>query len=196
MKEKFEMLLDSKEEIKWCGNINVSAYVRKNLLKTFLFGLFPPFALLMLGVPYSWLILLLSILKVIPLPIGLLHFVFSLVVCLGYTIILRKNAENTFLCITNKRVIKRSGAFNNDFIHYSLKNIGNVQIDSGIFDKKEDNPSASLHITVKDYHTNTDGNSSRLVLSITSLNDVYTAYKIINHLIEGNNETLRVEIKN
>ena len=99
------------------------------------------------------------------------------------------HAKNTFCCITNKRVIKRSGAFNNDFKHYYLKNIGNVRVDGGIFDSKGDNPSANLVITVKDYHTNTDGNANPTYLVIESLDNVYDAYKMINKLIEGNNES-------
>ena len=195
MKEKFEMVLDKNEEIKWCNDINVSAYVKKNFFKTFLFGLFPPFALLMLGVPYGWLLLLLSLLNVIPMWIGVVHFSFSVVVCLVYIIILNKSAKNTFCCITNKRIIKRSGAFTNDFKHYSLKNIGNVQVDGSIFDSKGDNPSANLLITVKDYHTNTDGNSIPKVLTVESLNNAYEAYKIINELTEGNNESFRVKVE-
>ena len=196
MKEKFEMLLDKNEEIKWCNNINVSAYVKKKFFTTFLFGLFPPFALLMLGVPYSWLLLILSLLKIIPIWIGVAHFLLSIIVCLVYIIILTKNAKNTFCCITNKRIIKRSGAFTNNFEHYSLKNIGNVQVNGSIFDSKGDNPSSSLFITVKDYHTNTDGNTTPMVLSVESLNNAYEAYKIINELTEGNNESFRVKIEN
>lgn len=195
MKEKFEMLLDKNEEIKWCNGINVSAYVKKTFFKTFLFGLFPPFALLMLGIPYSWLLLFLSLLKVIPMWIGVAHFSFSIVVCLAYIIILSKSAKNTFCCITSKRVIKRSGAFTNDFKHYSLKNIGNVQVDGSIFDSKGDNPSANLLITVKDYHINTAENTRPMVLNFESLNNVYEAYRIINELTEGNNESLRVKME-
>ena len=195
MKEKFEMLLDKNEEIKWCNGINESAYVKKNFFKTFLFGLFPPVALLMLGTPYGWLLLLLSILKVIPMWIGVAHFSFSIVVCLVYIFILKKNAKNTFCCITNKRVIKRSGAFTDDFKHYSLKNIGNVQVDGSIFDSKGNNPSANLLITVKDFHTNTDGNTRPMVLNIESLNNAYEAYKMINELTDGNNESLRVKVE-
>ena len=195
MKEKFEMLLDKNEEIKWCNGINESAYVKKNFFKTFLFGLFPPCALLMLGTPYGWLLLLLSILKVIPMWIGVAHFSFSIVVCLVYIFILKKNAKNTFCCITNKRVIKRSGAFTDDFKHYSLKNIGNVQVDGSIFDSKGNNPSANLLITVKDFHTNTDGNTRPMVLNIESLNNAYEAYKMINELTDGNNESLRVKVE-
>ena len=195
MKEKFEMLLDKNEEIKWCNGINVSAYVKKNFFKTFLFGLFPPVAFLMLGVPYGWLFLLLSILEVIPMWIGVAHFSFSIVACLSYIIILSKRAKNTFCCITNKRIIKRSGAFTNDFQHYSLKNVGNVRVDGGIFDSKGDKPSANLVITVKDYHTNTDGNTRPMVLSIESLNNVYEAYKMINELTEGNNESFKVKLE-
>lgn len=195
MKEKFEMLLDKNEEIKWCNGINESAYVKKNFFKTFLFGLFPPVALLMLGTPYGWLLLLLSILKVIPMWIGVAHFSFSIVVCLVYIFILKKNAKNTFCCITNKRVIKRSGAFTDDFKHYSLKNIGNVQVDGSIFDSKGNNPSANLLITVKDFHTNTDGNTRPMVLNIESLNNAYEAYKMINELTDGNSESLRVKVE-
>lgn len=193
MNEKFEMVLDKNEEIKWCNGINVSAYVKKNLLKTFLFGLFPPFAVLMLGIPYSWVFLLLSILKVIPMLIGVLHFCFSIIMCIVYVNILTRKAKNTFCCITNKRVIKRSGAFNNDFKHYSLKNIGNVQVNGGIFDSNGDNPSANLIITVKDFHTDEQGN--RTLLNIESLNNVYDAYKLLNELTEGNNENFRVKVE-
>lgn len=195
MEEKFKMILDKNEDIKWCGNVNVSAYVKSNFFRIFLFGLFPPFALLMLGTPYSWLLLLLSVLKVIPLWIGIAHFIFTLIVITIYISILRKGAKNTYFCVTNKRVIKRSGAFTNDFEHYSLKNIGNVVVNGGIFDIKGDNPSADLIVIVKNYHTDTDGNSNPMSLRIPSLNNVYEAYKIVNELIEGNNENLRIKIE-
>ena len=65
----------------------------------------------------------------------------------------------------------------------------------GIFDSKNQNPSANLFITVKDFHTNTDGNSKPCVLSVNSLNDAYEAYKIINELSDGNNESFRVKIE-
>lgn len=195
MKEKFEMLLDKDEEIKWINGINISAYVKKNFFKTFLLGLLPPFAILMLGIPYGWLLLLLSLLKVIPMWIGIAHFIFSVVACLVYIVVLNMEAKNTYCCITDKRVIKRSGAFNNKFVHYSLKNIGTVRLDGGIFDNKGNNPSASLFITVKDYHTNTDGNIKPMVLSVDSLNNAYEAYKILSDLTDGNNENLRVKIE-
>lgn len=195
MKEKFEMILDKDEVIKWSNGVNISAYVKKNFFKTFLFGLFPPVAFLMLGTPYGWLLLLLSLLKLIPMWIGVTHFIFSVMVCLVYIVILNMEAKNTFCCITNKRIIKRSGAFNNKFVHYSLKNVGTVKVDGSIFDSKGDNPSAKLTVTVKDFHTNSDGNSSPMFLSVNSLNNAYEAYKILNDLTEGNNENLRVKIE-
>lgn len=195
MEEKFKLLLDKNEKIIWCGDINVSAYVKGNFLKLFLFGLFPPFALLMLGIPYSLILLILSILKIIPMWIGLPHFAFSLLVCLIYIIILNKSAKNTFFCITNKRIIKRSGVFNNDFVHYSLKNVGNVTVDGSLFDRKGDNPSASLLINVKVYHSNTSEKEGLDVLRIDYLNNAYEAYRIINELAEGHNESFRVKIE-
>ena len=194
-RDKFELILDNDEEIKWCEGVNAKAYVKKTIFKMFLFGLFPPFALLMLGIPYTLVFLVLSLLKIIPMPIGIIHFIFSIIAVLAYVKYLDMNAKNTYFCITNKRVIKRSCAFTNDFKHYSLKNIGNVQIDGSIFDSKGDNPSANLLITVKDYHTNNDGNSIPMVLTIESLNNAYEAYKIINELTEGNNESFRVKVE-
>lgn len=193
IENNFNMILDSDEKILWCGDINVSAYVKKNFFKTFLFGLFPPFALLMLGIPYSIVLLILSILNIIPLWIGIAHFIFSVIACLIYILILTKDAQNTFCCITDKRVIKRSGAFNNKFIHYSLKNIGNVEVNGGIFDSKGNNPSADFIITVKDYHIDSNNTPSSKKLVIYSLNKSYEAYKLLSDLIEGNNEVIRVK---
>lgn len=192
MNNKFEMILDKNEQIKWCNNINSSAYVKRRFFKTLLFGLFPPFAVLMLGIPYSWVLLLLAILKVIPMWIGIAHFSFAIIASLIYINVLSKSANNTFFCITNKRIIKRSGAFNNDFQHYSLKNIGNIEVDGNIFDRKGYNPSASLIITVKDYHANAD---STIPFIVESLNNAYEAYTLLTTITEGNNENLRIKLE-
>lgn len=193
LSDKFKMILENNEKVIWCGDINVSARTKKKLFKTMLLGLFPPFAVMMLGVPYTVVLLVLSLLKVIPLWIGLAHFAFSTVVGILYVSILTKDGKNTYLCITNNRVIKRSGAFNNKFVSYTLKNIGTIEVVGGIFDKKGKTPSANLLITVKDYHTNTDGNSRPKKLEIISLNNAYEAYKILNERTKGNNEVLRIK---
>ena len=195
MEEKFKVILDDDEKIKWINGINTNAYTKKFFLETFLFGLFPPIAILLLGAPYGWLTLLLSILGVIPMWIGIVHFIVSLTICFLYYTYLKKEANNTFFCITDKRIIKRSGAFNNKFVHYSLKNVGTVRVEGGIFDRKDNNPSATLNVTVKDYHTNTDGNSRPSVLSVNSLENAYEAYKLLGDLTEGNNENLRIKIE-
>lgn len=193
LSDKFKMVLESDEEIIWCNSVNVSTYVLKKVLKTLLICLFPPFALAMLGVPYSVVLLILSLLRIIPLWIGVLHFFFSVMVSLIYVSIQYKDGRNTFLCITNERVIKRSGAFNNKFVHYSLKNVGTIEVSGGFLDRKGDIPSANLIITVKDYHTNTDGNGKAQKLDMISLNDAYEAYKILNERTKGNNEVLRIK---
>ena len=190
---KFNMILDNDEKILWCGDINVSASIKSIFLKTFLFGLFPPFSILMLGVPYSIVLLILSLLNIIPLWIGIIHFIFSIFACLIFLFLLRKSAKNTFCCITNKRVIKRSGTFNNKFVHYALKNIGNVEVSGGLFDSKNDNPSADFIITVKDYHIDSNNTPHSKKLIINSLNKSYEAYKFLTDLIEGYNEVFRVK---
>jgi len=106
------------------------------------------------------------------------------------------NANNTFFAITNKRIIKRSGAFNNKFIHYSLKNIGNVEVIGSVFDSKGSDGSAKLIITTKDFHTNTDGNRTPKYLVINSLNKAYKAYSLLSEKTEGNNEVFRIKTEN
>lgn len=189
----FEMLLDNDEDIKWCNGINVSAYVKKNFFKTLLLGLFPPTAVIMLGVPYTLIFLILSLFNIIPLWIGLEHLVFSILVIIIFITILNMSGKNTYFCITNKRVIKRSGSFNNKFIHYSLKNIGTVEVSGGLFDSNGKNRSANLKVSIKDFHFNTDGNGHLKFLEVISLNNAYEAYKLLNELTEGNNEVIGVK---
>ena len=193
LKEKFDVILESDEKVLWCGDVNVVASTKKRLLKLFLIGLFPATAVIMLGIPYSLVFLLLSIFSIIPLWIGVAHFVFSAIVCIVYITILIKDGKNTFLCITNERVIKRSGAFNNRFVNYSLRNIGNIEVDGGFFDSHGKKQSANLLITVKDYHMNTDGNAKPKRIEVISLNNAYEAYKVLNKYTKGNNEVLRVK---
>ena len=192
-KDKFEMILDNDEEIKWCKGVDSKAYLRKSLYKTFLLGLFPPFAILMLGIPYTLVLLILSLLNIIPMPIGIIHFIFSIIAIAAYTKYLEKEANNTYFCITDKRIIKRSGAFNNKFIHYSLKNVGTIEVVGELFDTKEPTPSANLMIKVKNFHQTSDGEGAQSTLLITSLSDAYEAYKVLSELTEGNNEVIRVK---
>ena len=188
MKEKFEMLLDKDEEIKWSNNVNVKAYILKGLIPTILLGgFFSLWATLFFGSfifrekmmenngPY-----LVPILFILP------------IIIIGYLIISYLNARNTYFAITNKRIIKRSGAFNNSFIHYTLKNVGTIQVSGSVVDS---NNSATLLITTKDFHNDSKGNVSATRLKISSLYNAYEAYKVLNELTEGNNESLRVKIE-
>ena len=59
--EKFKIVLDDDEKVLWCDGVNKSAFVKKCFTKLFLFGLFPPFAVLMLGIPYTFVFLVLSL---------------------------------------------------------------------------------------------------------------------------------------
>ena len=191
--EKFKIVLDDDEKVLWCDGVNKSAFVKKCFTKLFLFGLFPPFAVLLLGIPYTLAFLVLSLLNVIPMLVGVIHFIFSVCAVWFYIKCLNMEADNTFLCITDKRVIKRAGVFNNKFIHYSLKNIGTIEVSGGLFDSKDENPSADLNISVKDFHMNADGEDHNTKSFITSLNNAYDCYKKLSELTEGNNESIRIK---
>lgn len=100
------------------------------------------------------------------------------------------NANNTYLCITNKRIIKRSGVFSCKYVHYSLRNVGTVSVSESFFDTKGKNASASLIVDVKFFHNNVNG-FCRLV--VHSLKNAYNAYNLLVDQTEGNNEVLRVK---
>jgi len=187
MKEKFEMLLDKDEEIKWSNSVNVKACMLKGLIPAVLIGGFISlWVTLFFGSfifsekwdnngPY-----LVPILFILP------------IIIIGYLVFSYLNSKNTYFAITNKRIIKRSGAFNNSFIHYTLKNVGTIQVSGSIADS---NNSATLLITAKDFHNDSKGNVNAARLKISSLYNAYEAYRVLNELTEGNNENLRIKIE-
>ena len=186
MKEKFNIVLQNDEQIKWCNKTNALANILKNILPTILIGGFISlWATLFFGMllfrdkwdngpyltPITYILPIIIILSI------LINFL---------------NSKNTYFAITNKRIIKRSGIFNKNFIHYSLKNIGTIQVTGNIFDSKN---SATLLITTKDFHTDTNVHNIANKLIINSLCDAYEAYNILSELTEGNNESFRVKIE-
>lgn len=183
-KDKFNMILNKNEEILWSNSINVLANTKKRFLTSFLIitSLF-----LLIGIEGFMILQLIKISSIVI--IGTILF-FWILVCLITLSILKRDGENTFLCITNERIIKRNGAFNHKFNSYSLKNVGTITITNGIFDSNGEIPSATLIILVKDYHIN---NSHSGALKVNSLNNAYEAYKLLNELTKGNNEVLRIK---
>lgn len=187
MENFFTRILKSKEEIKWVEGSYIRGATFSNLGGQF-------FANLML--------LLMAAAPVIGITGGPDGPDFAVVGIVSASIILvvnlfafwakRKIAKNTYFCITNERVIKKTGLFNDKYVHYSLKNVGNVEVVGSAFDKKGENASATLVVTSKDFHTDT---SSKDILKVPSLNNAYEAYKILAEVTEGYNENLRVESK-
>lgn len=192
-KEMFEHILQKDEKIVWAEGVNKKSYIIKGLiygvcvsigialfLSAFVLG---PTAAVMSYEESSQILSLFFTGAGIIFSIGLLITIINNVL----------NANNTFFAITNKRIIKRSGTFNTRFIHYSLKNVGNVEVIGSIFDSKGADGSAKLIISTKDFHTNTDGNGTPKYLIINSLNKAYKAYNILSEKTEGNNEVFRVK---
>lgn len=196
-KEVFRNILQKDEEIIWAEGVNKSAFKKKNWLKyvaIFAFaGIFiAQFVTIAAGfATFDNVNEAGSVIKCWPIT-WLIVFVIGIFIGL---ILSTMEANNTFFAITNKRIIKRSGIFNINFIHYSLKNVGTVNVRGGIFDSRGENASATLLITVKDFHTNTDGNTRPMILSIDSLICAYKAYNLLSEKVEGNNETLRVKLE-
>ena len=185
-KNKFNLILNKDEEILWCNNVNVHAATQKDIL---------PFCIILIPILIAPPILVsfimtqkntLYFLKYF----CIFHVIFWLLFLLISFFVIRKKEKNTYFCITNERIIKRTGAFNNTFVHYSLQNVGTVNVVGGLFDGQDENPSANLIISVKDFHTNV---TTTRGLVIVSLNNAYEAYRTLNELTKGNNEVLRIK---
>ena len=188
-KEVFKDVLQKDEELLWAGGLNKTAY----LIKTFVglifagaiasafFALFiagPTSAVMDINSGKEFLAIFLKCFEII----YILLIVFSIPSNILF-------ARNTYFAITDKRIIQRSGVFSKKFVHYSLKNIGNVEVVENVLDS---NGSANLTITTKEFHNNTDAISQQKII-IKSLKNAYEAYNIIVDKTEVNNEVLRIK---
>ena len=191
--EKFEQVLQKDEEVLLAEGVNKKSYFLKNgLTNIIVFGIISLF----LSVLFTCFIYALSHTDSNFVDLFLKLFIIIFVICIVFSIIdIILVANNTFFAITNKRIIKRSGRFNNKFIHYSLKNVGTCEVIGSIFDKKGKDGSATLKVNVKDFHTNTDGDAFPVILSVECLNKAYKAYNLLSEQVDGNNESFRVKLE-
>ncbi len=188
MKEKFTSILTDDEKIIWANQVNTKAASKHSFISNiWAIALFIVPAIVM--IPFiavnrapAWILIF-----------PLIPFLIVYTILIWITI---KSANNTYFAITDKRIIKRYGAFANKYVHYSLKNAGNVEAHGTIYDKKDTPESATLIITVKDFHNDTSGYYNTDLMIINHLECGYEAYKTLTKLIEGNNEKIRVSIKN
>ncbi len=192
-KEMFEHILLSDEHIVWAKGVNKRAYITKTLVKSFfLCAVLSMFFGVFIGAPVSAATDRETAGEFFSVIFTVAGIIFALIFT-SSVINTVLSAQNTFFAITDKRVIKRSGAFNNTFSHYSLKNIGNIIVTGDVFDSKGPDGSANLTIVANDFHTNTDGNRVQKSMTVHALDNGYKAYSVLTEMTEGNNEVLRVE---
>ena len=149
----------------WVGDVNKKAYV---LINSFIAGCCSLLISFFLIFPALFSPVYELLILVVGAPI--LVFLFSLPFVI-------RSAKNTYFCITDQRIIRRSGVFNNDYISYSLKNVGTVSINASIFDNKENKSgSASLKIVTTHFYASQSQNGSTTVpqgLKAVCLNKAY-----------------------
>lgn len=190
LEEKFKIILLDEEKIEFVESVNKKAFTVKKTFSYFLF-------FIIAGVFIAQISTIATV-AATEGKIGIMVWpmTFLIVLCIGMiiSIILAiLNSNNTYFCITNQRIIKRHGAFNNKFIHYSLKNIGTIEVSGGMFDSRGEKGSANIIVVTKDFHTDSKGNVHQTRFRVESLNNAYEAYKILNKLTQGNNEALRIK---
>ena len=182
MKEKFDIVLQKDEEIKWCNKTDIFSNLLSVIIASVFLGLCI-WGLNLFGNKFG---------NLPPLYIGYIIVIIIILIYIKYIV----DAMTTCIAITNKRIIKRTGAFTKNFVYYSLKNIGTIEIQGTIF---AFNKSATLSIILKNFHIdnniNNNGNSIQNKLVIPLLRDAYVAYNILSELTYGNNENLRVKIE-
>ena len=188
-KEVFKNVLQKDEELLWAGGLNKTAYLIKTFVGLIFAGVFASaFLALFIAGPTSAVVGINSGKEFLDIFLKCFEVIYILLIIFS----IPSNilfARNTYFAITDKRIIQRSGVLSKKFVHYSLKNIGNVEVVENILDSKG---SANLTITTKEFHTNAEG-ASQHKLSINSLKNAYEAYNILVDKTEGNNEVLRVK---
>ena len=161
-KEKFDYVLCDDEKVLWTGSVNKKAYVWKALWKVMLGALLPCFVIMVPSIGMGFT------------PGVIAAFSVWFLIVLIAIPFCRKDAKNTFLCITNRQIIKRHGIFKNDIQRISINSINELKLITSWIDS--DNPiSSTLQVTTKGFGSN----SAPLALRISSLVHADVAYKLI-----------------
>lgn len=105
------------------------------------------------------------------------------------------SANNTFFCITDKRIILKYGVFNFKFIDYSIRNIGTTSVQGSVFDTQGEHASANLVIVTKNFHNDTNSKEAHTAVKVISLVDAYYAYKLLNEMTQGHDEVYRIKME-
>lgn len=103
MREKFEMLLDRDEEIMWVNNVNIKACVLKGLIPSIVLGIFMSIFM----TPFLYLFMFSNTLMESKTFQPILILSISAIIMIGNLILIYLSAKNTYIAITNKRIIKR-----------------------------------------------------------------------------------------
>lgn len=184
----FKNVLQDNEKILFEAGVNKKAYLLKTNLSVLIWIILAPIVFTFVINNFAVNTLGSNTVTTTLSTIFLLFFIFPFILAFFGSIL---DAKNTYFAITDTRIIKRTGAFNIRYIHYSLKNIGNVSINESVYDSKGENGSATLTIIAKDFQSDVES-----LITITSLNKGYTAYKILTEKIKGNNEVFRIKTQN
>ena len=160
---KFEVVARDDETILWTGNVDKSIYTKKAFRIWGLICLIPAF---------GWVLFALSLVTCficVPLFVYFVH----------------RSANNTFFCVTDKRVIKRYGVFKTDYIELPYDAIKITNMKTSIFDREEGVRTANL-IIISNVLVAGNESAHGAQITISSLNHVDEAYKLVSGLATQN----------
>ena len=117
----FEDVLKEDEEIIFAEGVNKKAYIFKE------FG-FAVIGLTFFGSSSSIFCCISAYKNICIIYYGINLFRYLSNFCLAINYFRIFKIKKYFFAITNKRIIKKSGTFNREFVDYSLKNVGTVHV--------------------------------------------------------------------
>lgn len=162
MNNKFNNVIDRNEELLWFNNSNPLAVIFNNII----------YVILIIITIGSLICLIIGSMMHVndAIKIDYLEFLKPMkyllpLVLLFYIIVTYINTINSYLLITNKRIIKSSGIFNKTITSFNLKDLKSLNYDTSFMDSKN---SGNLYLDFK---------SNKLI--IKSLNDIKIAYNLL-----------------
>lgn len=183
---KFSMVLGRDETILFCEGVYKPAFIMRKLITSLLLFVFLGgfFSLFTMGFssaffieevdnPFTWFFNFNN--KILLVYIATIFCFFLLSVL---NIIL--SSGNTYFCVTNERFIIRSGGMSVKFVDYSLKDIFSVEVTSGMFDLQGENASGNIHITLRQYESDSEGRLNNQSVGVSSIKNAYIAYRIMD----------------
>lgn len=177
-KDKFDYILRDDEKVLWTGAVNKKSFILKSFGWILVSCLIPS---IMIGA------FVVSAANFNAIYLLLIPAIILLNLLIGWPLCAR-DAKNTYICITDKQIIKRFGIIKNDIQRIPLSSVNEIRLVTSWVDSN--NPmSSTIKITTKGLSSSGQG-VAPITMTVRSLIGADEAYKLISKL--GDNESVKI----